>query len=888
MKLRNLTLIAGLLGAFFTNSVFALGMGEIKLNSSLNEPLDAEIQLLNIGDLTELEMLVGLGSREDFKAAGVERLFLLTDLRFKVDMSEPGNPILRVTSRKPIREPYLDFLLELQWPSGRLLREYTLLLDLPVYATERASAKKIKAASVSPQPKPQQQAPVASSPTTSSSATTSTRSTSRAPAPSNSSATNGGEYRVAPGDTAWGIAKKIKPEDASIMQSLAAVKQSNPHAFINGNINLLKKGAVLRIPSSSDISQLSSQEVKEQVDFSPESAIAEKKSSQPQLDATSAAINPQSAPVADGGGRLKLAVPSDDEGGSSANASGGSASGSADGSVSRGTEKLESEFAVFQEELDKTQRENAELKARLSNMEEQLATMSRLVEINDDSLRAAQQVASQEQQTTQEDVSKEIATEEKTSLQAASKTSEADTDQGSSEEQSSTEEQAAKTPAASDSDTNESNKGQDVATGSATTDKEGGFDLQYWVDLLLYPFIFVLAILLAIVLFFKNRKQDEEPQEELSLQTLVEKEAVDEDDTEEVLNEEDKQVLEEAVSELDEQELKNLEELELTEGEDVDPVGEADIYLSLGNYKQAESVLLDAINEAPDDAALRLKLLEVYVSSNELDKFDAQYAQFSALSDADAIVKADSLRAELVSDPVVDSLEEDSVTAEEKTLEEEPLDIGADTEAEIAKLDEELSLDDVDLDLDSETASSNDEAVEESVSSTSDFDLDLDLESVDLGVDAKEPSEAESPESESSELENSELDNIDLDTLASDIDAGMESIDLDVSEEVDPLDSSLDDLSDTISETIPEAASDISPEASTGMAEENTSDDFEDFDDDLDVLAGEDECSTKLELAQAYLDMGDPESAREILDEVVSLGDDAQQEQARKLLEGVT
>ena len=860
MKLRNLTLIAGLLGAFFTNAVFALGMGEIKLNSSLNEPLDAEIQLLNIGDLSELEMLVGLGSREDFKAAGVERLFLLTDLRFKVDMSAPGNPVLRVTSRKPIREPYLDFLLELQWPSGRLLREYTLLLDLPVYATERASAKKIKAASASPQPKPQQ-APAAASPRPSSQV-----------APSN---TNGGEYRVAPGDTAWGIAKKIKPDNASIMQSLAAVKQSNPHAFINGNINLLKQGAVLRLPSSADISQLSPQQVNEQVDFSPESAIAEKKPSQPQLDATSSTSTPSPAPV-DGGGRLKLAVQDDDvEGASSANASGGGESDVSGGSSTRGTEKLENEFAIFQEELDKTQRENAELKARLSNMEEQIATMSRLVEINDDSLRAAQQVASQEQQVTEE---KADSVEE-----AATQQADLETD---TEKAQSAEDQTAETPVASDSDKDSSQKGQD-----ATADKDGGFNLQYWIDLLLYPLIGLLVVLLGIVLFFKNRKQDEEPEEELSLQTLVDKETADEDDLEEVLDEEDKQVLEETVSELDEQELKNLEELELTEGEDVDPVGEADIYLSLGNYKQAENVLLDAINEEPDDAALRLKLLEVYVSSNELDKFDAQYAQFSGLSDADAIVRADLLRAELVSDPVNDLLEEEADS-------EESLDT---TETEASNLDEELSFDDVVLDSSSETESTEDstsDSTSTGESSTSDFDLDLDLENIDLDFDSGlseeasdlgDSSDTDSMDLGSTDLDSTDLDSIDLDTLASDIDAGMESIDLE--ESVDgstALDSSLDDLSDTISETIPEPVAETTSEASSQIAEENAADDFEDFDDDLDVLAGEDECSTKLELAQAYLDMGDPESAKEILDEVVSLGDDAQQDQARKLLEGVT
>lgn len=105
MKLRNSILTVGFLATLFANTVFALGLGEIKMNSSLNEPLDMEIQLLNVGELSELEMLVGLGSRDDFKKAGVERLFLLTGLRFKVDLSKPDHPIIRVTSKKPIREP---------------------------------------------------------------------------------------------------------------------------------------------------------------------------------------------------------------------------------------------------------------------------------------------------------------------------------------------------------------------------------------------------------------------------------------------------------------------------------------------------------------------------------------------------------------------------------------------------------------------------------------------------------------------------------------------------------------------------------------------------------------------------------------------------------------
>lgn len=892
MKLRNLTLIVGLLGAFFTNAVFALGMGQLKLNSSLNEPLDAEIELLNIGDLGELEMLVGLGSRKDFEAAGVERLFLLTDLRFKVDLSVPGKPILRVTSRKPIREPYLDFLLELQWPSGRLLREYTLLLDLPVYATERAAAKKVKAASVSPQPQPKKQASVASQ--TSQSRTAPSTSSSRAPSnsqqPLNS---NNGEYRVASGDTAWNIARKIKPDDASIMQSLAAIKQANPSAFINDNINLLKKGAVLRLPDSADISRLSPQAAKTVVDFSPESAITENKTAQSQLDATASTVSSK-APVVDGGGRLKLAAPGDDSNVKSESVSGGSLSGSASGTAARGTEKLENEFAIFQEELDKTQRENQELKARLSNMEEQIATMSRMVEIGDDSLRAAQVASTLEadedpssEQTTSEqtteqggDSGKAVAMEDSTVSDAVEKV----------DEQAKTAEVANTQPATPIKEDSATEK--DSIT-KKDGDKEGGFDLQYWIDLLLYPFIALAAILLAIVLFFKKRKSDDEPEDELSLQSLVEKEAVEEDDELDTdLDEEDKQVLEESVAEFDEQELNDLKELELSEGEDLNPLGEADIYLSLGNYKQAEDVLLDAISKTPDDAPLRLKLSEVYVSTNELDKFDAQYQQLSELNDAEAIAKADSLRAELAanfgagSDESYEevSVDLDSVEQDEDVSLEEVLGLEGENVSDSPESEVSFETDTVDELLDT-AASTTDDVAE---ASPTDFDLDLDLEDIDLGsseleLDTDLELESTDLEIDSADLESLDLEDVDLDSLSSDIDAEMESFDLGLEG-----DASVEPTTE-VAEAANEAFKDgLSATAAAVTTEAIAEDDFENFEDDLDILAGEDECSTKLELAQAYLDMGDPDSAKDILDEVVSQGDSSQQDQAHKLLEDIT
>ena len=113
---------------------WALGLGEIELNSALNEKLRAEIELLDAQGLQPTEIIVSLASAEDFERIGVERFFFLTNLRFEVEFGPSGLRAVQVSSAQPITEPYLNFLVEVLWPNGRLLKEYTLLLDPPTFS----------------------------------------------------------------------------------------------------------------------------------------------------------------------------------------------------------------------------------------------------------------------------------------------------------------------------------------------------------------------------------------------------------------------------------------------------------------------------------------------------------------------------------------------------------------------------------------------------------------------------------------------------------------------------------------------------------------------------------------------------------------------------------
>ncbi len=130
MKFRILLVLLALVAPTGVN---ALGLGKLELLSALNQPFKARVELLS-ATADELDSLkVSLADQEAFERAGIQRTFLLTSLRFRVEETESGSDYIRIHSSESIREPFLNFLLEINWSKGRLFREYTVLLDPPTY-----------------------------------------------------------------------------------------------------------------------------------------------------------------------------------------------------------------------------------------------------------------------------------------------------------------------------------------------------------------------------------------------------------------------------------------------------------------------------------------------------------------------------------------------------------------------------------------------------------------------------------------------------------------------------------------------------------------------------------------------------------------------------------
>ncbi|HXA36845.1 MAG TPA: FimV/HubP family polar landmark protein [Steroidobacteraceae bacterium] len=349
LTMPRLMLLACLLSPSFLwpSSAWALGLGEIHLNSALNEPMNAEIDLIAASQDELVALRATLAGREAFTRYGIDRPPFLSTLTFKVGKGKDGRDALLVRSSDAIPEPFVTFLVDVNWARGHLMREYTVLLDPPVYTPGEtaSSAAPVTAPTVSAPPARR----AASAPAASAS---SPPTVSRAPAsaPSTAAASEtagpvaaGGTYRVSQGDTLTKIARSLHANapaaPGNIDQTMMAVYRANPDAF-GGNINILRRGAVLRIPGADDIAALNQTE-----------AISEVHR---QMSAW------RGAGGASAGGHLRLVTPS----------AGGGATGSGDSGAANA--------------------EAQALKDRVKDLEAQLAASHRLIDIRNSELSALQ------------------------------------------------------------------------------------------------------------------------------------------------------------------------------------------------------------------------------------------------------------------------------------------------------------------------------------------------------------------------------------------------------------------------------------------------------------------------------------------------------------------
>ena len=795
IKLATASALAALL---YATTAIAVGFGDITLNSALNEPLDAEISLTNIEGIEEGLLLVQLAPASAFAQAGVSRDYYLTQLAFSVDTNGADETVVKVTSQGPILEPYLDFLVQLEWPAGRIVREYTLLLDLPLYSGEVTPAQVVNIAAASPKRKVASKRELA-----------------------------GDAHRVVVGDTLWNVSKRLRPRGSTILQTMDALYSQNPSAFVAGDANKMKEGAILRLPSFDEINEKAGDIVATQIGLTEPDAAPEVEddlfagSSANDSSANDSAGN-NSASNESGfnadsedssAGRLELAsaLNETDEAAASSFANentegAGSLSGSSANS-NDDIDQLNSDLAVAQDEMNRTELENIELRERMVLLEAQVDLMSDLAAVSDNQALA------------------EAADEAEVTAAAPIK---------------------------------------------ATTPKKP-FDLTETLENQPWIWALVGLVVLLLVLFLRRAKnKDEEPDLDQSLSETAplgegfqdydqepsvdtgsnllidDLDGLDLNPEDNLFDETDKEIFPEEDSAVSPEIFDSM----------VEAVAEADVYLSLGNVDQAVEILQDARAADTADTACRLKLMEIFFREDRRDDLKEIYTEVEEIGDDVATAMASVILGP--EEEVVENIIEDIPELDEELLaDEEP---SADKELsanEGPSANEEPSAD-IEPSANDEPSASSDSAL----GSTPEIDISDLLEDVlesgdDIAIDALDESVLAGDF-----LDDNFMDGgIFADEASSEADkTANENSDLDVD-----MPSSAE-LQQTVSEGV-----------STNL------DDFDGYDSDEDI----DAVDVKLDLANTYIEMGDPEGAREILEEIIGEADAEGQAKAKAVLESL-
>ena len=256
-------------------AAWSLGLGDATVDSYLNQPLKARIDLVTQETDDLASVSAKLASAADYELIGASLEDVPVPVRFTVENID-GDAYLLASSKLPLNNPVVRLIVEVNWSSGRMLREYTLFLDPPLASDQAAPLPRIEQRespppAVVPEPDPvQEQASSAPEPARTQPAATQPAATTALPA--------GTEYGpVASGETLWGIARDwSEGTGLGINKVMIAIQRENPDAFMNGNINLLKRGAILRMPAIDDVERISNSTAYDEV-VSQEEAFRQRK-----------------------------------------------------------------------------------------------------------------------------------------------------------------------------------------------------------------------------------------------------------------------------------------------------------------------------------------------------------------------------------------------------------------------------------------------------------------------------------------------------------------------------------------------------------------------------------------------------------------------------------
>jgi pilus assembly protein FimV len=581
------------------------------VQSALGQPLRAEVEVTSVARDEAPSLAVTLASQSSFRQANLEFNPALSALRFDLDKRADGNFVVRITSLQPVNEPYLDVLLELTWATGRVLREYTVLLDPPALRAQpdvlppvAAQPPATVAAAPAPSPAPVAAAPAPVPPAAvpvPAPATEPTRAapvaTEPAPAPRAPAVAAGDSYAVKSGDTLGGIAMRTKPATVSLDQMLVALFQANPNAFVGNNMNRLLAGRTLTMPSQADIEAISPTDARSEV-VAQSADFAQYRSRLAQAAASAPAPVASAAPAPAAQGRVTTKVedkaappPSGDQLKiAKAEPTPAAPTAAATAAAAAAAKKAAEDEAIAKQRAIKEQEERA---AELKRTNEAL---KKALELQSQSAAQAQQQAEAKAAAAPTPPPAPVATPapaEPPKAEAAAP----EAPKAEEPKQEPPKQEVAKTEPAKPA----------PAPSPAPAPADASLS-----DMMSSPYVLggigaaLLALLVGLNLYRKRKveKSDEfkatgEGVHANSLFGATGGQSVDTG----------------ATSTFNSSFIPAASQLDSNE---VDPVAEADVYIAYGREEQAEDILKEALRLQPDRHAVRVKLLEIY--SRRADK----------------------------------------------------------------------------------------------------------------------------------------------------------------------------------------------------------------------------------------------------------------------------
>lgn len=945
----------------------ALGLGRLTVTTHLDEPLRGEIELLSPNTQELKTLKTSLASRSEFESAGIERLPHLFNIKYNVVQRGDRHYIV-LTTDEPLREPYLQFLLQVEWSGGRLIREYTALLDPPTWVAgqpgeisappqaaeftpspsdvptaQTAPASEAASSGFAPLPEP---APAPSPPpvaTEKLGPPIAARSEPRAPAPAaeiveapqaqpespaadvsmapspeptwvggESSWTGMGEYGpVKKGETLGTITQKIRTDKSvSAEQAMLALLRANPQAFFNNNVNNLKAGSILKIPDRNEVQAVSvdqaRREFRAQFDSwqeykirlaaasqsvtvaeadpapaepppavkepeKPKAAVkpkeepakpAPKEAAKPKQPAQSTA---KSTEVSDD--LLKIVRANLDDKNRSADTTKTPGVETSKGALSSEQQALRDRVATLEEAIESKDMQNKELSSRVGKMQDQVKNSARLIELENQELAKAQKQAAEslkEQEKKQQELAK-APTEAPPPAQPEPAPAPPPADVAPAKPPTET---PAKPPTPAPAPPAVAQVESPSFLDSLTDSVLGNT-----MTLSLLGGVGVLGLGILGMYMVRRRRAHVEFEESILSGGSMNTDAASISDSGSQVAASDTSFL----SDFSQGGMGNIHT------DEVDPIAEAEVYLAYGRDEQAEEILKEAVVKDPGRHELKQKLLEIYHQRNDVRSFETLAEElYAALEGKGGRVwdKVEEMGRKISPNNPMFSGGAPRMAAREPATVLTSAPTGAfDATAALSSGNETQGLDFDSATDDFRVTPEPEASRSPSMDSGLDFDLGAPATtgssasneiSFDMDVTADDDAPKKEKDSDALEFNIRGSDTVDTGILNFDTSSDDGGIDFSTSDTRggdDGLSFGLDADSGS-----GELKFDTATETDTDAAGA----------DELEAGAW-DETATKLDLAKAYIDMGDAEGARSILDEVLAEGNESQKKQAREL-----